>query len=162
MMKKRSLLLLCAGAVLALAAARKSRKEPVGGNFRIANPFVDYATLADAAGAAGFSLTVPDTLAGYDDQIVQVMNNTLIQVIYRVGDERLFIRKAAGKDDISGDYNVYPRTWSVPADGADISLRGGDGRVSTATWARDGYTFAVMSDRPLPEDSFIRLIGQIS
>jgi hypothetical protein len=159
-MKKALFLLLCAGAALALAACG-ARQEPVSG-MQIANPFVEYGSLEEAARAAGFELAVPEAPEGYDETIIQVMDDSMIQVIYRSGDDRLLIRKAAGDEDISGDYNQYTESSTVSVNGADVTLRGDGGKISVATWVRDGYTYAVDLDRPMAPEELTALIGQIS
>lgn len=160
-MKKILAFLLCAGAVLSLAACAAKEDPAGGGSVQIANPFVEYDTLAEAAEAVGFELTVPDSVDGYGQRIIQVMSDTMLQVMYLDGDTRLLVRKAAGAEDISGDYNTYAKTETVRINGSDVTLRGDDGQVSVATWTRDGYTYAVDLDRPMAPDALAALIEQI-
>lgn len=78
------------------------------GSVQIPDPFAEYETLADAARAAGFALTVPDAANGSDRQVFQAIQNELLEVIYRRGgNETARIRKAFGTGDISGDYGRY-------------------------------------------------------
>lgn len=128
---------------------------------QIANPFVEYATLKDAADAAGFALTVPETVEGYSDRLVQVMDGRMIQVIFLDGDNRLFVRKEAGDADISGDYNEYGKVDTVSVGGNTVTLKGNDGKVSTAVWTSDGYSYAVIADVPMSADAMTALIAGI-
>lgn len=45
------------------------------------------------------------------------------------GDVQVLIRKAAGSDDITGDYNDYSETDTAEANGSTVTLRGEDGMV---------------------------------
>lgn len=161
-MKKKTALILGAGAVLSLTAVTLRKKRSKTAPLRIANPFVEHDSLESAALTAGFPLTVPEAPEGYGERLIQVMGASMIQVIFHSGDDRLFIRKAGGDGDISGDYNEYDESWTVTVGGAAVRLRGSGGMVSVATWTRDGFTYAVDLDRPMAEDQLTALIGQIA
>lgn len=128
---------------------------------QIPNPFVDYDSLEAAAKAAGFELKAPSSVEGFSEKVIQVCNGEMIQVIFLSGDDRLFIRKAEGSDDISGDYNEYSDNGTVTVDGNSVTLRGDDGKVSTAVWTSGKYTYSVSFDTPVTEETMIALIGQI-
>lgn len=132
-----------------------------GGLVQIANPFVDYDTLEEAAKQTGFALTVPEVVEGYAERTIQVMDNTMLQVIYWNGDSRLFVRKAAGSEDISGDYNTYDDVQTVTVGDREVSLQGSGGTYSLAAWVADGYTYAVMADEPLTAEALTALISGI-
>ena len=67
---------------------------------------MDYASLEEAVKDAGFPLTAPERIEGYDGPLVQLMSGKMLQLIFRSGDDRLIIRKAAGSEDISGNYGL--------------------------------------------------------
>lgn len=160
-MKKLAVLLLCILTVVTLAACagKSSQEEPL---MQIANPFVDYESLEAAAKAAGFELKAPSSVKGFTEKLVQVCDGEMIQVIYLNGDDRLLIRKAEGFEDISGDYNEYSDNSTVTVNGNSVTLRGDDGKVSTAVWTSDGYTYSVSFDTPVSEDEMTGIIGQVS
>ena len=166
--KRWAALAACAAVVLLAAVALNPRGniDPVGqqGSVQIANPLVDYATLADAAKAAGFELTAPETVEGYSgDKTIQVVDGSMIQIIYSDNSEnRLFVRKQAGDADISGDYNDYAEIKAVTVNGCDVTLRGSDGKVSTAIWTSGGYSYAVSADVPMTADAMTALIAQVA
>lgn len=138
--------------------------DPLGkmGGVQIPNPFVEYGTLADAAKAAGVELTVPDVLNGSDGRVFQAIENDLLEVIYRKGeDETARIRKAAGSDDISGDYNVYAQMDTVSVNGVQVTLKGNSGKVSLATWTAEGYTYAVSVEGGIPDKEMTRLAAEV-
>ena len=160
-MKKLAVLLLCILTVVTLAACagKSSQEEPL---MQIANPVVDYESLEAAAKAAGFELKTPSSVKGFSDKLVQVCDGEMIQVIYLNGDDRLLIRKAKGSEDISGDYNEYSDNSTVTVNGNSVTLRGDDGKVSTAVWTSGGYTYSVSFDTPVTEDEMTGIVGQVS
>ena len=143
-------------------AGAEETEAPDNGSAGIANPFVDYATLAEAEEAAGFTLKLPERVKGYPEQTVQLMSGKMLQVIYRNGDKRVIIRKAAGEDDISGDYNSYAEERAVIAGGHEVTVKGNEGKVSLAVWTRNGYSFAVCFDEPAELETAAAIIEQIS
>lgn len=75
---------------------------------QIANPWKDYESLQQAEDAAGFVFGLAqETQDGSTAEQFRVMNGQLLEVIYRQGDREVTVRKAAGNEDISGDYNEY-------------------------------------------------------
>ena len=130
----------------------------------IANPFVDYVTLAEAEKAAGFELTAPETVKGYDgEKLIQVMSNRMIQIIFHdAEDNRLFVRKEAGSDDISGDYNVYAEIQTLTVDDRAVTMKGNDGLVSVAIWTEGDYTYAVTADTPMAPDAMTALVAAVA
>ena len=80
---------------------------------QIPNPIVDYETLEEAATAAGVTLKVPENVQGYSEKTFQAIAKEIVQVVYSNNENRLFIRKANGDEDISGDYNLYKEEKQV-------------------------------------------------
>lgn len=120
--------------------------DPLGESesVQIPSPLREYETLADAAQAVGFELTVPASINGSDSQDFLTISGEMLQVIYRKGEEETArIRKAAGDEDISGNYAAYPQVNTMDVDGAQVTLKGESDKVSLATWTADGYTYAV-------------------
>ena len=143
-------------------AGAEEPEAPVENGAELANPFVDYATLEEAEEAAGFTLKLPERVKGYPEQTVQLMSGKMLQVIYRNGhDSRVVVRKAAGEDDVSGDYNSYSDELTCIAGGHEVTLKGNEGTVSLAVWTRNGYSFAVCFDEPAELESAAAIIEQI-
>ncbi len=120
---------------------------------QIANPVVEYDTLAAAEKAAQFSFTVPEGVVfeeqDYGQYYYSVISGDLLEVRYGTsGDEVCYMRKAAAAkdtDDISGDYNVYDDVMTedlVLEDGSSypVTLKGKDGKYYLALWQRKGTT----------------------
>lgn len=168
-MKKIIILALCAALTISLSAcsndkpAQNSSSSSVSDNAQVPNPYTEYETLDAAAEKAGFKMTAPDSIDGYDDPIIQVMNKTMIQLIYKNAENNsIQIRKAAGSEDISGDFNSYPETSSAEIGGADVAFKGSDSLVSLATWTNDGYTYSVRSDLALTIEAMTALVESVN
>ena len=122
-----------------------------GASAQIPNPFVECDTLAQARQLAGFSLTLP---ADVQAAGISVLPGKMIQVR---GDNGLSIRKALGQEDVSGDYNAYPQTETLPLQGTEITLKGTGDQVMIAVWTRGGYTYAIQSLAGLSREAVLTL-----
>ncbi|MBW3094593.1 hypothetical protein KIH75_04395 [Bifidobacterium sp. 64T4] len=142
---------------------------------QMANPYTSYETLAEAAKAAGFGLNVPGSIGDYGHLAYQVMNagqgDAMIQITYTASSDAsgssYTIRKAAGNDDISGDYNEYAQTRSLSLGKAStkVTVKGdADGAVKLATWVKDGYAYSLgaYDGTSLSEEEFATVFEQIS
>lgn len=133
-----------------------------GGSMQIPNPFAAYETLADAARAAGFEAAVPAALNGSDNRIFRAVENDLLEVIYRKGeDETARIRKAMGTGDISGDYRTYAQVDTAMVNGISVTLKGDSGKLYLAVWTSDGYAYSVCVESGISSPDMTRLISGI-
>ena len=130
--------------------------EESGENMQIPNPFVEYATLKDAEKAAGFVISVPENIDGKEISRIEVMDGKMIQVRY--GDDlEICIRKQAGDEDISGDYNEY--TSVEEKDG--VTLKGDGELLYTAVWVKDSYSYAVMVNEGMSPNGFTSIVDSV-
>jgi len=106
---------------------------------------------------------VPATMDGYTDRNIQVMDGRMLQVTFiDESGNMLLLRKAAGSDDISGDYIVYADTKTVTLpNGAEAELRGDEPNFQAAVWTANGYSYAVSSDVPMDEAAMVDLISTL-
>lgn len=126
---------------------------------QIPNPFQDCATLADAQKLAGFAFQVPDTVTGYADRSISAIANDIIQLRYdNQKDQSVLLRKAAGTEDVSGDYNTYDQVKTVTVKEKSVTMKGRDGKVFVAVWTQNGYSFAIDSDAGLSTDVVTALV----
>lgn len=110
----------------------------------LANPFVSCKTVAEAEQIAGFSLKLPDQIPNWIDQMtIQAVDSVMIEVVCGGQGRELVIRKSAGSEDISGDYNPYDREKTVTVGGCQVTIKGTDDKVAVAVWTQGGYTYAV-------------------
>ena len=128
-------------------------------NNQTPNPFQDCASLAEAQKLTGFAFQVPDTIDGYADRTISVMDGKMTQVVYsNQKDQSVLLRKAAGSEDISGDYNTYAQNSTVQVKGSAVTLKGNDNKVFVAVWTQNGYTFAIDSDAGLSAAQMTALV----
>ena len=118
------------------------------------NPFIDTKTLEEAQEIAGFELNVPGAEDPYTVLNYRAVEGSMLEIIYwdEKGTEGYRIRKAAGSEDISGDYNEYALEKTVTlADGTQVTLRGDEeDQWSLAVWTmteasgeKEDYSFAI-------------------
>lgn len=126
---------------------------------QIPDPFQEFDSAEDAQKAAGFDITVPDPLDGTWKGVYRVdVDGKLIEVIYNQGNpddswEAYRIRKGAGTDDVSGDYNDYAETTEEEVDGKTVTLKGEGGKVTLATWTDGGYSYSISAAPDGPFDA---------
>ena len=130
----------------------------------LANPWQECSSMAQAESLAGFSFAISDSALpeGYGPEAayIQVIAGSMIEVDYdgeRGGS--VCLRKAAGTDDVSGDYNSYDLTQTSRIAGQDVTLRGAEDAWYVATWTRDGYSFAVVSTSALTTSQVETLVA---
>ncbi len=119
------------------------------------NPVSEYETLGAAERAAGVEIEIPNGPEGYPVTCYHAIKNIgLLEIVYLDGPansedskEGYRIRKQAGEDDISGDYNEYSEIMEQEVEGGRIvTLKGNDGAVYCMTWTDGGYSYAVDID----------------
>lgn len=150
--------------------AEKEADTAAGESVRIGNPFTDVNSVSEAEEMTGFSITVPEAPAEYPDMDVRVMLDSMIEIIFEnkaretedAIEEGYRIRKEAGAEDISGDYNEYAEVSTVTVDGREVTMKGNDGTVSLAVWTADGYSYAVgLVDRPVTAEEMTEILEDV-
>lgn len=130
----------------------------------LANPWQECASMAQAESLAGFSFAISDSALpeGYGPEAayIQVIAGSMLEVDF-TGERggSVCLRKAVGTDDVSGDYNSYDLTQTSRVAGQDVTLRGAENAWYVATWARDGYSFAVVSTSALTTSQVETLVA---
>ena len=115
------------------------------------NPWSDAATAQEAGEGAGFAdgFTVPDQLPVGDIEWIDVTYKYMTgmaQADYEAGAVAGCVRKGQGVSgqEFTGDYNVYEHTWTVEADGIEVTCSGHEeGKTNLGEWSADGYSYAV-------------------
>ena len=72
-----------------------------------------------------------------------------------------YLRKAAGSDDISGDYNEYSVAEAKTPAGKAVTLKGSGGKIMLALWAENGYTYCVGITDGLGEADMLALADAV-
>lgn len=123
------------------SSAAASQTEPM---VDMPDPFTPCESMKDAEQLVGFSVTLPDSITGYDaPEFSVIKDEQLIQADYQKGDQRLYIRKAVGTEDISGDYNHYPEATTLAVGNRSVTMRGENGQIRLAVWTDGGYTYCI-------------------
>ena len=147
------------------SAQETQSAEVVGGdNAQIPNPWVDCSTIADAAALAGFDFALPEELfTGASNKTIQAVEGEMIQVIYTDANDNEIgrVRKGAGSEDVSGDYNTYEESETADVNGTSVKLRGKDGKIYVATWEKDGYSYSLSVEAGLAKDSLTGMIASL-
>ena len=156
-------LALCMGLCLASCGQKTGGPEGTENNqtTEIANPFVDYASLEEAASSAGFRLNAPDAVGGYSLRTIQVANEEMFQLIYANGSDTVTVRKIEGDADISGDYNAYSQERLEVIGDLSVTLRGDADLFKVATWQNKGFSYAVNADEALSLETISAFISAV-
>ena len=92
------------------------------------------------------------------------MNNSLIHITYydsEADGNRVVLRKAAGVDDISGDYNEYPTVSTVDYNGVNVTMRGENDTFSGAIWTVDGASYSVQFNIPVTDAAILAVVDAV-
>ena len=131
-------------------------------NVQIPNPFIDCASLAEASQVAGFEMRAPEAVGEYDRVSISAIDGELIDVLYESGDDTVRVRKGAGTEDISGDYNSYAEAAVSKVDGMEVTMKGDAGKVYLAVWTSGEYTYSVSASADMSRGEMADLIREIA
>lgn len=106
-------------------------------------------------------MQVPKKTNGYSITIIQAIENSMIQVIYQKGNHQLYVRKAIGEYDISGDDKKYDEVEKITVKGRKVKIKGNDGKVNTAIWSNKGYSFSIYSHATTSRAKIKKLIQKV-
>ena len=173
-MKRKNIIAvtLCAAVVLSLGACQNKGKEAAvqvqveseSELTQIPNPWIDCATIKEAEEKAGFEITVPDQLNGYEEKDISVMERDMIQVQFSHGEEILYFRKGlTEKDgtDISGDYKEADTFEKVELGGRTVTFKEANYRILTAAWTDGDYSYAIGSSAGTEVESMTGLVQSL-
>jgi len=162
-MKKIIILAVCivslfTAACFAPGCLAASNNGAVGDNSQIPNPYITCRTMAKAEKIAGFKMTTKKTITGYSHRTYQAIKKEMLQVSWTKGDDQILIRKAAGKSDISGDYNEYTSKIIVTAGKVKVTMKGDGNTYNVAIWRAGKHSFAIDSDQGLSQETMTALV----
>lgn len=126
-----------------------------------ASPFIDCDTMKKASEMAGFDITVPESIDGYEKREIQAVENTMIQVNYLSDDTDVMIRKGIGQKDISGDYTDYETEKTVTVDDSNVTVKLNGDKAYLATWTNGEHAFAVQAEAGMDMESMTGLIQSV-
>ncbi len=115
-----------------------------------ANPWSEYASIAEAATAAGVEFTAPDALGEYKLSYIQAMKD-LVDLRYKKGESVICVRKGKGTDDVSGDYNTYDSVSEKKIGKYTVTVKGSKSGINNAIWTDGTFSYSIVSDDALTE-----------
>ncbi|MBO4338491.1 MAG: hypothetical protein J5877_01050 [Clostridia bacterium] len=123
-------------------------------NAEIPNPVVGYQTLEDAEKAVGFNIEYKgiDRVINYS-----VISNEILEISFKGG----YMRKAKGRTDISGDYNVYKEEITPEINGNTVTLRGVGKLYYLALWTDGDFTYCLGLENGASESEITNLVKGI-
>ena len=151
MMKKIIVFVLCTIMALSTVACSskviEKEKDPSvskENSVQIPNPFVDCETLEMAKQLAGFNISLPEKMPkDFTQNEIRAIENNMIEVNYKNGDDEIYIRKAKGNEDISGDYNEYNEKNTITIGNLNVTTKGNDNMIQVVIWNDGDYTYAI-------------------
>ncbi|SFG47769.1 hypothetical protein [Oribacterium sp. WCC10] len=151
------------------ADARSNAASPEAGTdsrVMTANPWKDSDTLKEAEADAGFEVNIPDRFKDFAPSCYRSIKNDIIEIIYTdsEGNEAFRIRKSAGTDDISGDYNSYESEKSTSVEDKTVNIKSNGNDVYVVTWCEGNYTYAIDIDETqhFTEEDMLELVKAVS
>lgn len=150
--RKIFLFAMCAVMMLSLAACGNNKPTNSNDRERPPSPFIPYDNMTEAAKMAGFDMTVPST-----PDSIEAWEGYMIQTLYGNDGADMLIRKAAGNDDISGDYNDYKQVESVNG----VTLKGENGLFSLAVWTSGDYSYSISVSKAMSQSDMLELTSKI-
>jgi hypothetical protein len=128
----------------------------------IPNPMAKCNTLEEARKAVGYDFAVPSTLPdGYEMKGITVTGGRMVQVSYLKGENRVLFRTAQGKDEISGDYNVYDKVSTISVGEFKVAIKGNHEGIHLAAWHKDGGSFSLAFSESVKEQELSTIITSI-
>lgn len=108
------------------------------------NPFIECETIEDAEKNAGFEITLPKSIPeGFNEEVIQAIKGSLIDVIYKSTDNELRIRKCLGIEDCSGNYFDYTQMVKVKINDEDAIIKCKNDKAYVAVWDDGTYSYSI-------------------
>ena len=143
-------------------AASGDSEQPEPAFVGMPNPFIEVSDLKGAAELAGFPASFEGACSG--KSVIRVIKGSLAEIICLKGDDELYrVRKGAGTDDVSGDYNDYQRKEErKDSGGRTLTLKGNDGKSwSLASWQDGNFSYSVSPARPIGTAELLSLAEKL-
>lgn len=131
-----------------------------GENTQIPNPLTEHETLEELEKTVGFDITLPSVENNYKATDFIDISGETADVRFSDSKNEITFRKAKGTEDISGDYNTYSSNKTIKVKDTDINVKGNDG-VNTATWQKDGFTYALSFETAVSEADLAKCIENL-
>lgn len=129
---------------------------------QIPNPIIEYNTVDEAKTSLGIDAVIPTVLpTGYELSNITTISNTVLDLTYINGENKLSYRTAKGTGDISGDYNTYEFTDITEINGLEITYSGNGHKVHNAKWNNGEFSYSIYADNGITIDELKVMIESI-
>ncbi len=122
------------------------------GSDSIANPWQKTEDIAEAERIAGIVMQGPDE-AALPEGVAFVTYECMPEVfgaVYEGAEDSMQIRKSAmfSGSDLSGDFNTYPKTWTISLKGVSVECMGDGETINSASFSAAGELFYTILFNP--------------
>lgn len=145
---------------LELGNTDSTAEEEDNATVQIRNPWQEYKSVSEAAKAAGISFNVPDKLGKHKLTYIQAAKG-IVEVKYTKDGNEICIRKGAGTEDISGDFNTYKNVTEKKIGGSTVTLKGSGEGVVSAAWTDGKSSYSLYSENELTKKFAESIIAEI-
>lgn len=162
-MSKFIVLLICALMLFSMTGCSSGNDDPQESTVEIANPVHECRNIDEAMELVGFEISIPAEAEEAEEYLISVVDTVILEIQYTDADgNEICLRKAAGSEDISGDYTDYPEENSTQVGEVTVSLKGSDGNIMNATWTDGDYSYSVTASTGLSESHITEIISALS
>ena len=122
----------------------------------------EYGSAREMSDAVGFEIKDITVVPFEADEVIyRVISGTLAEIMYIGGEEELTLRKSAGSDDNSGDYNEYTIAEALEIGDEKINILGYEEGFYLATWFDGEYYYSIRSDNPITSETMEEIVANV-
>ena len=128
------------------------------------NGIVECASADELSSAVGFDAPEADSLP-FEPENTQYFSywGSMAEVVYAGAENSATLRKSAGSDDVSGDYNSYASTADIAAGDISAEIKGNSADAYTlAVWTDDGYSYSLSLDEGVSQTEWREIISGVN
>ena len=129
-------------------------------NVTVVNPYVYCDSIDEAESIIGFDVDAPKSMLNKELESIVVISGDTIELDYGNDDKYISLRKAAGSDDISGDFNSYSIEKTYLLGEIEITIKGND-KINLIMWTDSGYSYAIDIPEGVEESQIEDIVKKI-
>ncbi len=149
-------------AMLEAEAAEEETKDNSEGIEGMVFDATEYSSAQELSDAVGFVIKDIETVPFEPTEVIyRVISGKLAEIVYIGDGEKLTVRKSAGDEDNSGDYNDYPVFEAAEIEDAKVNIMGYDDGFYLSTWYDGEYFHSIGSDNPQSSDKMKEMVSDV-
>lgn len=122
----------------------------------------EFPSVREMSDAIGFEVNdISEVPFEATEVIYRVISGKLAEIVYIGDGDKLTIRKSAGDEDNSGDYNEYTLDEPIEIEGNKIDILGFEEGYYLVTWYDGEYFHSIRSDSPQTADKMKEIISDL-